>query len=252
MNKALSSQELRAIPKAFQPRPWLLLPARLCLFAGFQALFALGFLTAGDSDPWDTSAIWWPFSVILANLVSLFLLIRFFRDEGNKYWDIFHFSKQHVKGDLLVVFGLVVISGPIAFLPNLALAGWLFDDPQNAMNLMVRHIPTWAALAAFIFFPVTQGMVELPYYLRYIMPRLKEQTGNALLAVSLAALGLGVQHFTMPLLFDPKFIIWRLLMFIPFAFLMAIILNWRPRLLPYFVIVHILMDMSTAVFFFTV
>ena len=35
-------------------------------------------------------------------------------------------------------------------------------------------------------------------------------------------------------------------MFIPFAFLAGIALRWRPRLLPYVAIIHILMDMSFA------
>jgi len=31
-------------------------------------------------------------------------------------------------------------------------------------------------------------------------------------------------------------------MFIPFAFLVGIVLDWRPRLLPYLAIIHVLMD----------
>lgn len=50
----------------------------------------------------------------------------------------------------------------------------------------------------------------------------------------------------MPLLFDVRFIAWRWLMFLPFAFMVGILLHWRPRLLPYLVIVHILIDTATA------
>ena len=38
----------------------------------------------------------------------------------------------------------------------------------------------------------------------------------------------------------------KALMFIPFAFLAGITLHWRPRLMPYMVIVHILTDMAFA------
>jgi hypothetical protein len=55
---------------------------------------------------------------------------------------------------------------------------------------------------------------------------------------------LGLQHIAVPLLFDARYILWRGLMFIPFAFFAAIVLHWRPRLLPYMVIAHVLMDMS--------
>jgi len=50
------------------------------------------------------------------------------------------------------------------------------------------------------------------------------------------------QHVTLPLLLDARFILRRLLMFMPFALLMAVVLRWRPQLLPYLVVVHMLMD----------
>jgi hypothetical protein len=41
-------------------------------------------------------------------------------------------------------------------------------------------------------------------------------------------------------------LLYRLLMFLPFALLVGISLRLRPRLLPYFAVVHGLMDMSLA------
>ena len=35
-------------------------------------------------------------------------------------------------------------------------------------------------------------------------------------------------------------------MYLPFAFLMGLVLQWRPRLLPYFADVHALMDLAFA------
>jgi hypothetical protein len=48
-----------------------------------------------------------------------------------------------------------------------------------------------------------------------------------------------------------RFIAWRLVMFMPFAFLVALVMRWRPRLLPYLAIVHALMDISAAAMFFS-
>ena len=56
----------------------------------------------------------------------------------------------------------------------------------------------------------------------------------------------------MPLLFDMRFILWRGLMYIPFALLLGIVIHWRPRMLPYFAIVHVLMDASFATMLFSV
>jgi hypothetical protein len=35
-------------------------------------------------------------------------------------------------------------------------------------------------------------------------------------------------------------------MYIPFAFLVGIVIRWRPRLLPYMAIIHVLIDMAFA------
>ena len=97
-----------------------------------------------------------------------------------------------------------------------------------------------------LIFPITQGLAELPTYFGYVMPRFESNGMRPWLAVMLPSLKLGFQHIAVPLLFDMRYILWRGLMYIPFAFFAGIVLHWRPRLLPYMVIVHVLMDMSFA------
>jgi hypothetical protein len=126
------------------------------------------------------------------------------------------------------------------------LAKALFGNNLSPLNLLIRPLPAWASYGALVLFPVTQGLVELPAYFLYALPRIEAQTRKAWLAITFSALGLAVQHVGAPLLFDARFITWRLLMFIPFAFLVAIVLRWRPRLLPYLAVVHVLLDMATA------
>jgi hypothetical protein len=111
---------------------------------------------------------------------------------------------------------------------------------------LVRPLPLWAAILSVLVFPVTQGLVELPLYFRYVLPRLQQQGVSTGLAVALTALMLGLQHVAMPFLFNNRFILWRGLMFLPFAFLVGIVLAWRPRLLPYLVVVHWLLDLAFA------
>jgi membrane protease YdiL (CAAX protease family) len=98
-------------------------------------------------------------------------------------------------------------------------------------------------------FPITQGLVELALYFLYVMPRLDPRPFPNLRPLLLPGLMLGLQHFAVPLLFNPSFILWRALMYIPFAFAVGLILHWRPRLLPYLAIIHVLMDMSFAAMF---
>jgi hypothetical protein len=80
-----------------------------------------------------------------------------------------------------------------------------------------------------------------------VQPRLVPQVGRAG-AVIVTGLMLAFQHVTLPLLFDTRFMAWRLISFLPFALFMAALLRWRPQLLPYTVVVHILMDASVMYF----
>jgi hypothetical protein len=104
----------------------------------------------------------------------------------------------------------------------------------------------WAAYASILLFPLTQGLAEGPIYFAYVMPKLEMQGMSRWLAVSLASLMLAFQHIAVPFLFDTRYLLWHGLMFIPFAFLFGILIRWRPRLLPYLAIIHVLMDVSFA------
>lgn len=248
MNAAQSAPSQKSSSSTLvQTFPWFLLPARLLLFAGFQAVIAIIYLLRGTEDSWTESAAWWPITVALTNFVCLGLLVRIFRLEGKNYWSIFRVVRKSIKSDLLVMLGLLVITGPVAFLPNLLLGNALFGDQMAAMELFLRPLPLWGTILAIALFPITQGMVELPFYFLYILPRLEAQTRKLWLALALSALMLGIQHLAVPLLYDARFILWRGLMFIPFAFLAGAALRWRPRLMPYMALVHVVMDFATAV-----
>ena len=228
-----------------QRLPWLMLGARALLFLVWQGVIALLYFLSGSSAPWDASTAWWTVTATLTNLVCIFLLIKLFKMEGLRYRDLFRFNRGTVKTDLLWLLGLVVLSGPAAMFPNYFVALWLFGDSEAVLPLFFKALPLWAILPTLVFFPLTIALAEIPTYFGYVMPRLEKQVGTWL-AVLLASLALAFQHVTLPLVFDVRFILWRLLMFIPFALLLGVALRWRPRLLPYMVIIHGLMDFSAA------
>jgi hypothetical protein len=222
---------------------WAMLPARLALFLFFQALFAAGFALAA---PAGSSTAWWPYTATLANLVCVVLLIRLFKQEpqGGRYRDLFRFDRQRVKGDLLAMLGLLVILGPLAMLPGPLLGTAIYGDAAVQARLLILPLPMWAVYAILLPFPLTQGLAELAVYFMYVMPRLKELTGRPWLAYVLASFFLGLQHIAIPMHFDWRYIAWRGLMYMPFAFLVGAALKWRPRLFPYFAIVHALIDLA--------
>jgi hypothetical protein len=235
--------------KNFNLHPWMMLVIRSLLFFVFQTTIGVLLLNNNHSSLWVGSAAWWPLTIILTNLICLALLIIFYNQEGKRYWDIFRVERQHIKKDLLFMLGFLIVLGPVGFLPNLLSAQVLFGDPQIALDLLVRPLPVWAAWLSFLAFPFLQGIVEIPTYMLYVMPRLEKQSLRPWLAISLTGFFLSAQHVFAPFIPDLSFITYRLVMFLPFAFLIAIVMRWRPRLMLYFAIIHVLMNLSIAVMF---
>lgn len=246
----LSNTCLIAAPQA-QRAGWgavlAALLSRTALFALIQ-LFVAGLLwAAGSGAPWAESAAWWPLVAALANLASLALLAVLLRREGGSLRDLYRFERATIKRDLLLTLGLLVLSAPLAYLPNIGLGALLFGNPEVPFGMMFRPLPLWAALASLALFPLTVAFAELPTYYGYALPRLAELTGRGWLALLLAAGWHAAQHIALPLIFDWRFALWRLGMFVPFALLIGFALWRRPRLLPYLMIVHGLLDAQAVI-----
>ena len=225
--------------------PWLMLISRSALFLFFQLLITLVFAAAGTPSAWDESSRWWTFMAFLANFVSLYLLVRVFNAEGKRFFDILRFSRQTWKTDLLWLFGFSIIGMPIAAAVKDPLAIAIFGDSMTPTYMMFRPLPTWAFVVSFLF-PLTIWFAELPTYFGYAMPRLEAQLKNGWAAWLIASFFLAAQHMFLPLILDGDYLLWRLGMFLPFALFTGLVLKFRPSLLPYFVIVHALMDVTTV------
>jgi hypothetical protein len=230
--------------------PWIMLFSRTLLFLGWQAVIALIYRRLGSSSAWTAAAAWWPLTATLTNIVCLILLSKLLQREGRGYRDLLRIRRDTLKADVLILFGALLISGPISFLPNPISAQWLFGSAAAAQAMFVRPIPLIAAVILMVVFPISNGLAELPTYFGYVQPKLVPQIGRVG-AVLVTGFVLAFQHVTLPLLFDVRFMAWRLIMFLPFALLIAVLLRWRPQLLPYMVVVHMLMDASVMIFVLT-
>jgi hypothetical protein len=83
------------------------------------------------------------------------------------------------------------------------------------------------------------------------MPRLQAATGKTWLITVVCAVALAAQHVTLPFIPDGRFLLWRLLMYLPFALFVGVVMQWKPRLLRYFMVFHALMDLSALAVFFS-
>jgi hypothetical protein len=226
-------------------RPWWLLISRSALFLLFQLLIAFILGLAGSPSAWNESARWWTFLPIFANIVSIYLLIRLFRAEDKRYLDIIKFSKTTWRKDLLWFVGGSIIGMPVVAAPMNILGAAIFGEAMIPVNMMFRPLPTWALVVSLLF-PLTIGFAELPTYFAYAMPRLEAQLKNGWIAWLIASFFLSAQHVFLPLILDGRFMLWRLLMYMPFALFAGLMLKLRPTLLPYFMIVHVLVDLSAV------
>lgn len=224
--------------------PWLMLVSRSVLFLLFQGLIALILYATGTASAWDESARYWTLMVSLANFVSIYLLIRLFNAEGRRFFDLFKFSRTEWKKDLLWFIGLSIIAMPLVAAPREPLAKAIFGDAMTATNMLFRPLPTWAFVLSLLF-PLTIAFAELPTYFAYAMPRLSQQI-NGWLAWLIASFFLAAQHMFLPAILNGGYFLWRFGMFLPFALFTGLVLKLRPALLPYFVIVHALLDVTTV------
>ncbi len=220
-----------------------LLGSRFLLFLISQAVIAIIF------SSWSRSEGYWLLAATLTNLVSITFMWFLFRREGLSYCRLFRFSRVTLRKDILIFSGLVFLCGPVVFGPNYLLSAWLWDDPSIPYEMMFRPVEKWLAIVLLFAFPVTIVFAELATYFGYIMPRLADRMRPKWLAVFLPVLFLSMQHMTLPFIPDLTFILYRGLVFLPFAVLIGVALYKRPTLFPYFAILHGVMDMGTAVMF---
>ncbi len=246
-NSTIAVQERVAARKIPWIRPVLMLFSRLVLFAAWQGVVALAFAVQGSPNPWGASVAWWPLTVTLTNLVSIGLLRLVAKAEGLRLGDLYRVERHNFWRELLISLGAFAISAPLSMLPNTILGNLLFGDVSQTTAMMFRPLPVAAVYGLMLLFVLTIPFAELPTYFSYVMPRLAALTGKGWAALLVAAFMLSAQHMAFPLIFDVRFILWRLLMFLPFALWIGFALYKRPRLLPYLMVGHALID-STLLF----
>jgi hypothetical protein len=220
-----------------------LLASRMLLFLLFQTLIALLL------SSWTRSEAYWLLTATLTNAVSIFLLWSLLKKEGLSYAGLFRFDRATLKKDIPIFIGLTLLCGPVALGPNNLLSKWLWTNPDIPYEMMFRPMEKWLAIILAVTFPVTIALTELATYFAYIMPRIQYAYRSRLPAWVLPVLFLSLQHITLPFIPDPIFILYRAVVFLPFALLIGIAIYRRPSLFPYFAILHGIMDFGTAMMF---
>lgn len=121
-----------------------------------------------------------------------------------------------------------------------------FGAADVGQSMMIQRISPIAAWTAVVVFPFTIALAELPTYFGYAMPRLEHRWRSPSLALGASARALAAQHAALPLIADTRFIVWRMLAYLPFALWLGWAIQRRRARLPFILVVHGLLDLAAV------
>jgi membrane protease YdiL (CAAX protease family) len=223
--------------------PALMLFARAALAVAAQGVFAAIFVLRSTPRPWRHAEPWLPVYGTLIDAGCLGLLWWLTRKEGIRLFDLVGFERTRLLRDILL--GVALIPACLAFiLGGVYAAGWLVYG-----TLMPPYfsgpLPLPAALYGLLVWPFIWGLTEQMTYNGYLMARFQVLCRHTGVAVAIVAFVWSLQHAFMPLTFDPKFMVFRLLSPIPESVFVTLLYLRLRRLIP-FAVSHALMDGATV------
>ena len=218
---------------------------RILLMILFQVMTFI--LLKNKESPFELSGFYWSIQLTLVNLLLLVMMVVLSKKKNMFY---FSFFKQMNKENSLYSIKIIIPLVILAMVPNILLSILIYGDSQIGTAFLIHKIPLIFMIINLTIFPILQGLVEIPFYFSFIMPRIKNLSSNKWLYIGLPVIFLSFQHAFMPLKFDLTYMVYRSLMFFPFAIFIGVLLNRKKEILPYLVILHILMNASLFMMYF--
>lgn len=224
--------------------PALMLFGRAACAVGAQALVAGIFALRSSPSPWHDAEPWLPVYGTLIDAGCLVLLWRLTRREGMRLFDLVGYDRSHLGRDVLL--GLALIPACLVFiLGGVYATGWLLYGTLTPPFLF-GHLPMWGALYGVLVFPFVWGITEQMTYNGYLLSRFQVLSRSTAVAVVLVAFMWSAQHAFMPLTFDPKYMLFRLLSSVPNSVFQTFLYLRLRRLVP-LAISHAVMDGASVV-----
>jgi hypothetical protein len=219
--------------------PAVMLFARSAWAVVAQALVAATFALRSSPTPWHDAEPWLPVYGTLIDVGCLALLWRLTRREGIRLFDLLGFDRARLVPDVLLGFALIPV-GLAFILGGVYATGWLLYGTLTPPYFF-GALPLPAAFYGVMVFPFVWGLTEQMTYNGYLMPRFQVLYGSTSRAVALVACVWSFQHVVMPLTFDKKYMVFRLLSPVPFSVFQALLYLRLRRLIP-FAIAHAFLD----------
>ena len=213
--------------------------ARSACAVAAQALVAAIFALRSSPAPWHDAEPWLPVYGTLIDAGCLALLWHLTRREGIGLFDLLGIDRARVGRDVLLGFALIPVS-LVFILGGIYATGWLLYGTLTPPYLFER-LPLPAALYGVLVFPFVWGVTEQMTYNGYLVPRFQVLCRSTSRAVALVAFAWSFQHVVMPLTFDTRYMVFRLVSPVPFSVFETLLYLRLRRLVP-FAIAHALMD----------
>jgi hypothetical protein len=210
------------------------LSSRLIMFLFFQIVIAL-FLSS-----WIKSISFWPLTATITNVFSIIILVVLLKKEKIPFSSLFRFQKEKTRTDIIWFVILLIISVPLAIVPSLVLSNLLWGNTEYYHQVLFQPVNKILLYFLLIAYPISTGLAELTTYFGYVMPRLKDQLKSHWIIVALPVIAFSIQHCTLPLVFEAKFIFFRGIMYLLFSLVFGFSIYKRPSLLPWLVILQVL------------
>lgn len=222
--------------------------ARCILLFIVQGALAFYFSTKGNLTPWESAAEWWTVYGTVVDLLCLLLIIYALKKEGKNISSLMDFSKDKLINDLrsgLIIFFLIF---PLIGLLYSFGTGYLIFN-ERTLNLFLgqlaeRTLPNWAFYYSIIIWWIIWSTTEELTYQAYSLPRLMKKYGQVKVLFFIGFFW-ALQHSFLPLIFDLRYMLWRLVTFFPLVICLMISYMKTGRITPV-IIAHALMDFNAA------
>lgn len=221
---------------------FFLLSLRTLAFGSAYLLTVFIFLLSGSDNILIQASPWWPVYGLVANLISCLVLKREFRKEEIKCLDPIHYDARKIKKDLLHGAILILLSILVATSSSIGFGFLFYGRFPNELMLSFDSIPDILMVLLLVVFPVINSISEEITYNGYIFPRLESKTKSVVLTVMIVLFFFTIQHLFITFRPDFKYLVWRLLSFIPLL-LLWILVYVRMRRLTTLILTHWFMDL---------
>jgi hypothetical protein len=174
----------------------------------------------------------------------LWLLWRLTATEGIRLFDLLGLERTRLGRDVLLGLALVPVSLVFIF-GGVYAAGWLvYGTLTPPFNF--GRLPLAATLYGVLVWPFIWGLTEQMTYNGYLASRFQVVCRSTSLAAVFVAFAWSAQHAFMPLTFDARFMVFRLLGSVPNTVFQTVLYLRVRRLVP-FALAHALMDGASVV-----